>query len=74
MLNHRPKNKTDNEFIGNTEHLIFHLQNHLFSGQFTFHKNEFSGSLIILNDKLNKTLCIEYHTEKKDKRKKSKID
>ena len=46
---------------------MFNLQNQTFSETFAFNRNKFIGSLIILNQKLNETHAIEYHTEKNRK-------
>ena len=65
---------TDNESITGTSHLILHLQNQTYPEKFTFNKNHFLGSLIVLNERLSETFAVTYHTDKSNRRKNSKVN
>ena len=74
LLNLGMKHKNDNGMIKDKGYLIFNMQNQNFTQQLTFKKHEIIGSLIILNEIPNETFTVEYHVEKKGKKRKKLND
>ena len=74
LLNLGMKHKNDNGMIKDKGYLIFNMRNQNFTQQLTFKKHEIIGSLIILNEIPNETFTVEYHVEKKGKKRKKLND